>query len=49
MEIIFKYIENIDPKDTCLAFESLKYLASLMCHKKFALEFISHGGLEVCN
>lgn len=47
MQLIFGYIENLDRRDTCLAFEALKYLASLLCHKKFALEFISRGGLEV--
>lgn len=47
MELIFDYIENLDRRDTCLAFEALKFLASLLCHKKFALEFILHGGLEV--
>lgn len=46
MSLIFGYIENLDAKDTCLAFEALKYLASLLCHKKFALEFIARGGLE---
>ncbi|XP_050080001.1 protein mahjong [Anopheles maculipalpis] len=46
MQLIFRYIENLDPKDTCLAFEALKYLASLLCHKKFSLEFIANGGLE---
>jgi len=47
MQLIFGYLENLDRRDTCLAYEVLKYLASLLCHKKFALEFISHGGLEV--
>uniref|UniRef100_A0A182P1I9 DDB1- and CUL4-associated factor 1 n=1 Tax=Anopheles epiroticus TaxID=199890 RepID=A0A182P1I9_9DIPT len=46
MQLIFRYIEHLDPKDTCLAFEALKYLASLLCHKKFSLEFIANGGLE---
>ena len=46
MQLIFRYIENLEQKDTCLAFEALKYLASLLCHKKFSLEFIIHGGLE---
>lgn len=46
MQLIFRYIENLDPKNTCLAFEALKYLASLLCHKKFSLEFINNGGLE---
>ncbi|XP_033156419.1 protein mahjong [Drosophila mauritiana] len=47
MQLIFGYLENLDRRDTCLAYEVLKYLASLLCHKKFALEFISHGGLEL--
>lgn len=47
MQLIFGYIGNLDRRDTCIAFEALKYLASLLCHKKFALEFITHGGLEV--
>lgn len=47
MQLIFQYIGNLDPKNTCLAFEALKYLASLLCHKKFSLEFINNGGLEV--
>lgn len=46
MSLIFRYIENLDAKDTCLAFEALKYLASLLCHKKFSLEFIANGGLK---
>ncbi|XP_023037597.1 protein mahjong isoform X2 [Drosophila willistoni] len=47
MQLIFGYLENLNRRDTCLAYEVLKYLASLLCHKKFALEFIAHGGLEV--
>lgn len=47
MQLIFGYIENLEQRDTCLSFEALKYLASLLCHKKFSLEFISHGGLMV--
>lgn len=47
LQLIFRYIENLDPKNTCLAFEALKYLASLLCHKKFSLEFINNFGLEV--
>ncbi|XP_039432670.1 protein mahjong isoform X2 [Culex pipiens pallens] len=46
MALIFRYIENLEARDTCLAFEALKYLASLLCHKKFSLEFIANGGLE---
>ncbi|XP_059622089.1 protein mahjong isoform X2 [Phlebotomus argentipes] len=46
MQLIFKYIEKLDPKETCLAFEALKYLASLLCHKKFSIEFVANGGLQ---
>lgn len=47
MQIIFQYIKNNDPRNKYLTFDALKYLASLLCHKKFALEFISNSGLEV--
>ena len=30
-----------------LAFEALRLLASLFCHKKFTLEWISRGGLTL--
>lgn len=46
MQLIYGYIGPVEQRDTCLAFEALKYLASLLCHKKCALEFITHGGLE---
>lgn len=32
--------------DVRLVFEALKYLASLFCHKKFALEFLNHNGMQ---
>lgn len=46
--IILNYIDyqNDPQRDSCLAFEALKYLASLLCHKKFALEFVCQRGLE---
>lgn len=47
MDIIFSFIEKVDPKDLCLAFEALKYLASLLCHKKCCIEFLSRNGLQV--
>lgn len=47
MQIILNYIDSsVDQKDACLTFEALKYLASLLCHKKFALEFVNQSGLE---
>jgi len=47
MDIIFNFIDKVDPKDLCLAFEALKYLASLLCHKKCCIEFLSRNGLQV--
>jgi DDB1- and CUL4-associated factor 1 len=46
MDIIFNYLEGVDPKDLCLSFEALKYLASLLCHKKCCIEFLSRNGLQ---
>lgn len=46
MDIIFNFLENVDQKDLCLAFEALKYLASLLCHKKCCIEFLSRHGLQ---
>ncbi|XP_034942278.1 protein mahjong isoform X3 [Chelonus insularis] len=46
LELIFKYINVRETKDSRLAFEALKYLASLLCHKKFSIEFLNMGGLQ---
>lgn len=46
MDIIFDFIENVDPKDLCLAFEALKYLASLLCHKKCCIELLNKNGVQ---
>ena len=44
--LILHYIDLTENRDVRLAFESLKYLASLLCHKKFALEFLNREGLQ---
>lgn len=46
MDIIFNYIDKVELKNSCLAFEAMKYLASLLCHKKFSIEFITKNGLQ---
>lgn len=46
LDIIFNFIENVDPTDLCLAFESLKYLASLLCHKKCCIELLNKNGVQ---
>ncbi|XP_014210788.1 protein mahjong [Copidosoma floridanum] len=46
LELILQYVNVRETKDSRLAFEALKYLASLLCHKKFSIEFLSIGGLQ---
>ncbi|CAH1785027.1 unnamed protein product [Owenia fusiformis] len=46
MDLIFYYIDLSKNRDVRLAFEALKYLASLLCHKKFTVEFINLGGVQ---
>ena len=46
MSLILAYINLKENNDVCLAFEALKYLGSLLCHKKFAIEFINIGGVQ---
>ena len=47
LEILERYINVRESKDARLAFEALRLLASLFCHKKFTLEWISRGGLNL--
>ncbi|XP_043216878.1 DDB1- and CUL4-associated factor 1-like isoform X3 [Amphibalanus amphitrite] len=47
MSLVFRYINFRHNHDARLAFEALKYLSALLCHKKFTLEFLSRGGLEL--
>ena len=42
-----RYINVRESRDARLAFEALRLLASLFCHKKFTLEWISRGGLSL--
>lgn len=46
IDLIMHYIDLKKNHDIRLAFESLKYLSSLLCHKKFAIEFLKAGGLQ---
>jgi len=47
VKLIINYMDPAKTKDSRLTFEALKYLSSLLCHKKIALEFINAGGLPV--
>lgn len=40
-----KYVDLKEHQNARLAFEALKYLGSLLCHKKFATEFTNAGKL----
>lgn len=42
---ILQFIDNRRNQDVRLAFDALKFLAAFLVHKKFALEFLDHGGL----
>lgn len=49
LNIVMKVINSFDKQNGYLTFEALKYLAALLCHKKFATEFIALQGLQVCS
>lgn len=46
LDLILQLINLRESKNSRLAFEALKYLASLLCHKKFSIEFINVRGLR---
>ena len=47
LEILEKYINVRESRDARLAFEGLRLLASLFCHKKFTLDWVARGGLSL--
>lgn len=46
LALILNYVNVKETRDSRLAFEALKYLSALLCHKKFSIEFIHIGGLQ---
>ncbi|XP_073974899.1 lisH and WD40 domain-containing protein mahjong [Rhodnius prolixus] len=46
LDLIMQFINLRETKNSRLSFEALKYLAALLCHKKFSIEFINMGGLQ---
>ncbi|XP_040890661.1 DDB1- and CUL4-associated factor 1-like isoform X2 [Toxotes jaculatrix] len=44
--LLMNYIDLRRTKNVQLTFDALLYLASLLLHKKFAAEFIAHGGVQ---
>ena len=47
LNLLENYISVRHTGDARLAFEALRLLASLFCHKKFTLEWVHSGGLEL--
>ncbi|KAJ8260318.1 hypothetical protein GJAV_G00179600 [Gymnothorax javanicus] len=45
-ELLMHYMDLKLTNDVQLTFEALKYLASLLLHKKFAAEFVAQGGVQ---
>ncbi|RCN53505.1 LisH protein [Ancylostoma caninum] len=45
MDLILDYIDLERVNDVRLTFDALRYLTSLLVHRKFALEFIARGGV----
>lgn len=46
ISLIFYYIDTKQNKDIRLAFAALRFLASLLCHKKFGVEFVQQSGVQ---
>ena len=46
LKLILHYINLKENRDVRLAFEALRYLASLLCHKKFTMEFLKADGVS---
>lgn len=46
IDIIFGFLDNESLINSNIIFEALKYVASLLCHKKFCLEFLNKNGLQ---
>uniref|UniRef100_A0A4W3HJP3 DDB1- and CUL4-associated factor 1 n=1 Tax=Callorhinchus milii TaxID=7868 RepID=A0A4W3HJP3_CALMI len=45
-DLLMFYIDLKQTNDVQLTFEALKYLASLLLHKKFAADFVAQGGVQ---
>uniref|UniRef100_A0A8R1DX82 Uncharacterized protein n=1 Tax=Caenorhabditis japonica TaxID=281687 RepID=A0A8R1DX82_CAEJA len=46
LQILLDYIDLEKSKDIRLTFDALKYLTSLLVHRKFALEFVERDGIQ---
>lgn len=46
LQLVLKLIDRRYWQNSRITFEALRYLAAILCHKKFAIEFINMRGLE---
>ncbi|PAV92152.1 hypothetical protein WR25_05321 isoform B [Diploscapter pachys] len=46
LDLILDYIDLRKVNDVRLTFDALKYLTSLLVHRKFSLEFVHRGGVQ---
>ncbi|XP_074608975.1 DDB1- and CUL4-associated factor 1-like isoform X5 [Acropora palmata] len=46
LDLVMRYISFEGAIDIQLVFEALKFLSSIISHKNFATEFVTHGGLQ---
>ena len=47
LTVLKKYINVKETRDARLGFEAFRLLGSLFCHKKYTLEWVYSGGLEL--
>ena len=47
LDLLIYYINIRETKDARLSFEALRFCCAVFCHKKFLLEFVSQGGIQL--
>ncbi|EGT49060.1 hypothetical protein CAEBREN_31939 [Caenorhabditis brenneri] len=47
MDLLMEYIDLEKTMDVRLTFDGVRYLVSLLVHRKFAIEFVERGGIEI--
>lgn len=46
LDVVLNYLSVSGCRDIRLLFDSIKYVSSLLIHRKFAWDFIAEGGIE---
>ena len=47
IDLLSYYINIKETKNTRLSFEALRFCCALFCHKKFLLEWVQNGGIQI--